>query len=906
MGRGAAAATVLAVVAALLVPGVAAGELSDSSEGGVHQQSIDDLYDDGIFAGTECAPDQICPGRPIERWVMAVWLVRVLDQAEPDAVSSGRFADVDYGLWWGAHVERLADLGITKGCARDPARYCPHEPVTRAQMAAFLVRAFNIDRADEFGFVDIEGNTHADDIDALAAAAVTKGCATEPARFCPDDYVSRAQMASLLNRARAISDAQQPDPEPPVRPPPAPSRRPPPPPAPPPPPPAPPPPAPPPPAPPPPAPPAPAPPAPAPPAPAPPAPPPPAPPPPAPAPPAPPPPAPPPPADEHDASLSRIAYSSRGSGVAIFVMDADGTGRQRLTSNSYDDSDPVWSPDGTKIAYHTGDSDSKDEIFTMNADGGGSRKVTSSADHARNPAWSPDGTKIAYYTHGTNDAYAVHVVDADGSAEPTLLRTGGHSPQWSPDGTRIAFYADGEIHVIDADGQNERQVTTDSHHSDEHFAWSPDSASIAYEHRSSIRVVDVADAADQDLGEGRKPVWSPDGTRIAYEHRSSIRVVDVADAAVQDLGVGREPVWSPDGTRIAYHAWLHSNDADIYVVDADGTGDREQITDNAVEDYKPVWSPDGTKIAFTSHPWDYEIMTMKADGTDKRQLTDNDYEDSHPAWSPDGARIVYVGTPDGGDSEIFVMDADGANVAQLTDNDLEDSDPAWSPDGARIVYVGTPDGGDSEIFVMDADGANVAQLTDNDLEDSHPAWSPDGAKIAFDVAESGDENTRDIYVINADGETDPVQLTDNDRSDREPAWSPDGARIAYTFWPSRGQTEIFIMNADGADSERLTDDAYHNYAPVWSPDGTLIAFNRNLIWFHLFKVITPDGADALTPQGTVHQRFGTDPAWSADSTRIAYSVGEIYAMDRDGRNNDRLTRNDYADIQPAWSPVPFP
>ena len=235
MGRGAAAATVLAVVAALLVPGVAAGELSDSSEGGVHQQSIDDLYDDGIFAGTECAPDQICPGRPIERWVMAVWLVRVLDQAEPDAVSSGRFADVDYGLWWGAHVERLADLGITKGCARDPARYCPHEPVTRAQMAAFLVRAFNIDRADEFGFVDIEGNTHADDIDALAAAAVTKGCATEPARFCPDDYVSRAQMASLLNRARAISDAQQPDPEPPVRPPPAPSRRPPPPPAPPPP-----------------------------------------------------------------------------------------------------------------------------------------------------------------------------------------------------------------------------------------------------------------------------------------------------------------------------------------------------------------------------------------------------------------------------------------------------------------------------------------------------------------------------------------------------------------------------------------------------------------------------------------------------------------------------------------------
>ena len=145
---------------------------------------------------------------------MAVWLVRVLDETGPTAVEASRFADVDNHRWWMPYVERLADLGITKGCATQPARYCPTEPVTRAQMASFLIRAFQLPQEPSNQFTDTAGNTHETDINALATAGITIGCATEPALYCPSQDTTRAQRppfspepltATRLRRRRAAS-----------------------------------------------------------------------------------------------------------------------------------------------------------------------------------------------------------------------------------------------------------------------------------------------------------------------------------------------------------------------------------------------------------------------------------------------------------------------------------------------------------------------------------------------------------------------------------------------------------------------------------------------------------------------------------------------------------------------------
>ena len=86
----------------------------------------------------------LCPGEALQHWEMAVWLVRVLDRANPPQQASTRFDDVEGGVWWAAYTDRLADLRVTAGCATGPLRYCPDESVTRRQMATFLARALGI------------------------------------------------------------------------------------------------------------------------------------------------------------------------------------------------------------------------------------------------------------------------------------------------------------------------------------------------------------------------------------------------------------------------------------------------------------------------------------------------------------------------------------------------------------------------------------------------------------------------------------------------------------------------------------------------------------------------------------------------------------------------------------------
>lgn len=166
-----------------------------------HERSINVLADKGIVEGTECAERRICPDEPLPRWMMAVWITRSLSQEPRTRDTVTRFADVDPHAWWAGHVERLADLGVTTGCKTDPVSYCPHQPVTRAQMATLLVRAFNLKQGPSAGFADTDGTTHEAHIDALAAAGITAGCNTDPLRYCPHQPVTKAEMATFLVRA---------------------------------------------------------------------------------------------------------------------------------------------------------------------------------------------------------------------------------------------------------------------------------------------------------------------------------------------------------------------------------------------------------------------------------------------------------------------------------------------------------------------------------------------------------------------------------------------------------------------------------------------------------------------------------------------------------------------------------
>ena len=154
--------------------GAASEVFSDLDGAGPHRSAVESLADEGVFEGTECRSGEFCARDAVERWVMAVWLVRILDENDPP-VGASRFVDVDADVWSAPYVARLADLGVTTGCDTEPARFCPHETVTRARMASFLVRAFEMPAASPAGFADVSGGAHAANIDALAASGVTAG-----------------------------------------------------------------------------------------------------------------------------------------------------------------------------------------------------------------------------------------------------------------------------------------------------------------------------------------------------------------------------------------------------------------------------------------------------------------------------------------------------------------------------------------------------------------------------------------------------------------------------------------------------------------------------------------------------------------------------------------------------------
>ena len=138
------------------------------------------------------------------RSTVAVWLGRAVTGSEPAEASLIRFADADPDDWRAPHVERLAELGVTGGCAAEPRRYCPDEPVTRGQMAALLARAFELGDGPPAGFADTGGHHFESEIDKLAAAGITRGCATDPRRYCPDEAVTRGQMATFIARALGL------------------------------------------------------------------------------------------------------------------------------------------------------------------------------------------------------------------------------------------------------------------------------------------------------------------------------------------------------------------------------------------------------------------------------------------------------------------------------------------------------------------------------------------------------------------------------------------------------------------------------------------------------------------------------------------------------------------------------
>ncbi len=163
----------------------------------IFEIDIEWLSAQGVTKGCNADGTEFCPDDFVSRGQMAAFLARALNLSE---AASSPFTDA-VGSIFEADIARVAQVGISKGCNAEGTLFCPDDLVTRGQMAAFLSRALNLPDGAVNTFVDDDRSIFESDIAKIAAAGITQGCSADGTMFCPDDFVTRGQMAAFIHRA---------------------------------------------------------------------------------------------------------------------------------------------------------------------------------------------------------------------------------------------------------------------------------------------------------------------------------------------------------------------------------------------------------------------------------------------------------------------------------------------------------------------------------------------------------------------------------------------------------------------------------------------------------------------------------------------------------------------------------
>jgi Tol biopolymer transport system component len=258
----------------------------------------------------------------------------------------------------------------------------------------------------------------------------------------------------------------------------------------------------------------------------------------------------------------RIAYASNQNGSwDIYLMNADGSGKTRLTNGAGDSTQPSFSADGRRIAFASNRTGNYD-IYSMNADGSGVTRLTTDPGVDTQPTFSPNGNQIAFLGKRETSWYGhVYLMNADGTNQTRLIGQFGSEdrPTISPDGQLIAF---GRIE------QKHRHI----------FTMNTAGGELT--------------ALTQGAFEDRQPTYSPNGQRIAFSSRregnSAIFTMRSDGSGVTRLTSGlpsQMPAYSPDGRQIAF-----TSGGDIYVMDANGGGEVRLTREGSAQAW-PSWQP---------------------------------------------------------------------------------------------------------------------------------------------------------------------------------------------------------------------------------------------------------------------------------------------------------------------------
>ncbi len=518
---------------------------------------------------------------------------------------------------------------------------------------------------------------------------------------------------------------------------------------------------------------------------------------------------------------STIAFSYKGD---IFTVPAKGGRATQLTSNPAHDTRPIWSPDGSRIAFAS-DRNGNFDIFVMSREGGIAKRLTTNSA-SEMPETFLDDSHVLYS--------ASIMPDVNDSQFPS-----GQFPQIysvSTDGGRPELYSSLAMQDIKVSPKGDRLLYHDMKGYEDKWR---------KHHQSSItRDIWVCDLAPERKfsklttfrGEDRNPVWTPDGSGYYYlsEENGSFNVYksDFAGNHKRITDHSKHPVrflsGANDGTLC--YAW----DGEIYTLRDGSKPAKVQI--NIVSDKTEndliqqlrssgatdiAVSPNGKEVAFVLRG-DVYVTSVEYETT--KQITDTPWQERNVDFSPDGRSLVYSSERDNGtwgiytttigrDDDKYFTYARDLKEEPLVVTDRTSFQPMYSPDGKEVAFLEDR----TTLRVINLDTKAVRTVLDGKYNYSYSdgdqtyQWSPDSKWFLAKFIDHGGWNNTDIVLVKADGSGEMTNLTESGYSDDNPKWVLDGKamiwssdRAGYRSHGSWGaQNDVYIMFFDG--------DAYDNF-----------------------------------------------------------------------------------------------
>jgi serine/threonine protein kinase/dipeptidyl aminopeptidase/acylaminoacyl peptidase len=574
-----------------------------------------------------------------------------------------------------------------------------------------------------------------------------------------------------------------------------------------------------------------------------------------------------------------------------------------------------FSPNGTMIAYSL-IKNGLSNIWTRQVPEGKSNAVTDGKWNYYNPIWSPDGQRIAFISDKDNQL-AIWAMPFAGGELTYIAAVENRNIfllKWSRNGEKI-YFQQGDpktglnVFTIDMASKQVTRITNfDIGSPEQFFSISPDEERIAYSSGSDdgvhIFVIPVKGGAPQQVTNDSEatdgyPFWLPDGRRIIYSSKRNgifqtcIAFLDEGRTEQINLGISDTLISdvAPDGSKILLQQ--SREESDLWRVDIDGKNETRITSEIGLELWPDV-SPDGKDIVFqetteSQHLLESSVLIRSLDGGQQINIASNGFS---PAFSPDSRKVAFLRSA-GNFINLYITDRTGANERQLTTegvwfpgytlmpyNRLQVKDYRWFPDGNSLIYSAKKDGV-WNVFRAAADGSGapvqISSNTDENVRLFNPVVEPNGKRIAWTstpVADSSKgKKTTDLYLWDESGArvlfssesitrligwtgnnlvlaavdggpiAKPVKalltMVSIDRRHRDLALvdamyfnnialSPDGRRIAFATREG-GRDNIKIISAAGGGSAGITannDPTIYVSGIAWSSDGAAVYFGK--------------------------------------------------------------------------------